>query len=147
MGAPVIRITLPATTQTVWTAFRDPTQIRQWFGWQYDSLDEEIRQVFSDGTVADEQEHTLHVGGHLFTLEAVGTQTVVTVTRVAPLATDGGMDWDRYYDEIDEGWRSFLEQLRFALAHHWGSARGDLLPQRRGRARSAAAAGRAGGAG
>ena len=33
------------------------------------------------------------------------------------------MDWDAWYDDIDEGWLSFLQQLRFALTHHWGEER------------------------
>ena len=33
------------------------------------------------------------------------------------------MDWNAWYDDIDEGWLSFLQQLRFALTHHWGEER------------------------
>ena len=27
------------------------------------------------------------------------------------------MDWDAWYDDVDEGWLTFLEQLRFAVTH------------------------------
>ena len=114
----VIEITLPAPVETVWGAFRDPAVIRRWFGWDYDGLEDEIRMIFVDGTVASEADRTLHIGGHLFTLDGQGPQTVVRVTRAAPVDPSDGMDWDAYYDDVDEGWISFLQQLRFVLARH-----------------------------
>ena len=123
---PVVTVTLPAPIETVWTTFRDPALIRRWFGWEYDTeqgtLDDEVRMIFSDGTVASEADRTLHVGGHLFELEDAGAETVVRVTRTTPLP-GGDLDWDAFYDDVDEGWVSFLQQLRFALAHHWGQER------------------------
>lgn len=126
-----IEVTLPRPLAEVWPAFRDPELIRRWFGWEYDEgggLDGEITHIFVDGTVVEEDGTTLHVGGHRFTFEDAGTQTIVRVTRATPLA-DGGadpFDWDAWYDDIDEGWLSFLQQLRFALAHHWGDDRRTL---------------------
>ena len=118
-----IEVTLPRPVGEVWRAFRDPSLIRQWFGWEYDGLDDEIRHAFTDGTIASEAEHTLHIGGHLFTVVELGAQTVVRVTRAAPVESGEAMDWDAWYDDIDEGWLTFLQQLRFALAHHWGADR------------------------
>jgi hypothetical protein len=117
-----IEVTLPGPLDEVWPAFRDPDVIRQWHGWEYEHLEAEIREIFVDGTVVEEDGRTLHVGGHRFTFEAMGAQTIVRVTRATPLSTDG-MDWDAWYDDIDEGWLSFLQQLRFAMARHWGVAR------------------------
>ena len=113
-----IEITLPAPVEAVWEAFRDPEVTRRWFGWDYDGLDDEIRCIFVDETVASEADHTLHIGGHLFALEDRGQQTVVRVTRAAPVDARVDTDWAAFYDDIEEGWISFLQQLRFVLARH-----------------------------
>ena len=115
-----IELTLPAPFDVVWRWFRDPALIRRWFGWDYDSdeggLDAEIRMIFVDHTVVDEADRSLHMGGHRFAFEARGEATVVRVTRAAPAS---GPEWtDAFYDDVDEGWISFLHQLRFTLAHH-----------------------------
>ncbi len=103
---------MPAPVDTVWTAFRDPAVIRRWFGWDYDGLDDEIRVVFFDETVASEADRTLRIGGHLFALHDHGPQTVVRVART------GDTESDAFYDDVEEGWLSFLQQLRFVLARH-----------------------------
>jgi uncharacterized protein YndB with AHSA1/START domain len=136
-SAPVrIEVTLPAPFEVVWRWFRDPELIRRWHGWDYESdeggLDDEIRFIYVDGTVADEARRTLHIGAHLFTFEAgaggsgAGTgATVVRVTRAAPVSGD---EWtDDYYDDVEEGWISFLQQLRFTLARHQGDERETLF--------------------
>ena len=117
-----IEVTLPRPIADVWPAFRDPELIRRWHGWDDDGLDAEIRLIFTDGTIASEEDRTLHIGGHLFTLEELGAQTIVRVTRTTPLDTEA-VDWDAWYDDIDEGWLSFLQQLRFALTYQWGRDR------------------------
>ena len=58
-------MTLPRPIAEVWTAFRDPALIRRWHGWGYDDLDAEIQEIFIDGTIASEDDHTLHIGGPL----------------------------------------------------------------------------------
>ena len=118
-----IEITLPAPIDVVWQAFRDPAVIRRWFGWDYDGLEDEIRSVFVDETVASEPDRTLHIGGHLLALADQGAQTVVRVTRAAPVDASADTDWDAFYDDIEEGWISFLQQLRFVLARHPEEAR------------------------
>jgi hypothetical protein len=55
---------------------------------------------------------------------ARGDQTVVRVTRAAPA---DGSDWSGIYDEIDEGWISFLQQLRLALERHRGQDRRTII--------------------
>lgn len=128
MNEPVVTITLPAPVETVWDAFRDFDQVRRWHGWETEgdegSLDDEIRLIYGEGVVASEADRTLHIGGHLFSFAPDGAQTIVTVTRVTPTAAAAeAMDWDAWYDDVDEGWLSFLQQLRFALAYQWGEQR------------------------
>jgi hypothetical protein len=59
--------------------------------------------------------------GSRFALERAGDATVVRLLMPAP-----SVDWDREYDEMREGWTSFVEQLRFALERHPGDERRTL---------------------
>jgi uncharacterized protein YndB with AHSA1/START domain len=119
----LIEVTLPASIDAVWHAVRDHDEIRRWFGWQYDGLDDEIRMIF-DGAVEEVSEAgralSWEVTGHRFEFEPDGQQTVLRVTRAA---SADGASWDEVYDDINEGWTSFVQQLRFALARHAGEDR------------------------
>lgn len=121
----IIEVTLPAPVDTVWHALRDPAELRRWFGWQYDGLDDEIRYIFDEAVDASREHGTLAwETGDRFTLEADGPQTILRMTRSAPA---GGATWDDVYDEITEGWIMFVQQLRFALARHPGQERRTLF--------------------
>jgi uncharacterized protein YndB with AHSA1/START domain len=55
MSDPVIaEVEVAAPADAVWRALREPAEIRRWFGWDYEGLDEEIRQIFVDGAKADD---------------------------------------------------------------------------------------------
>jgi uncharacterized protein YndB with AHSA1/START domain len=111
----MIEVVIAAPVDTVWRALRDPAEIRRWFGWEYEGLDEEIRYIFVEHSQADDEAHVLDGGeGGTIALEPQGEQTVVRVTR--PTVSEG-------YDEIDEGWITFLQQLRFYLERHSGQER------------------------
>lgn len=115
---PDFEMLLPRPMDAVWLAFRDPQLIRRWYGWEFDGLDEEIEALFVDRAVVDREARTIHLGGHLFTFTPRGADTHLTVARSAPTSTDEEIDWERQYDDIEEGWISFLQQLRFCLARH-----------------------------
>jgi uncharacterized protein YndB with AHSA1/START domain len=116
MSDPVIvEVEIAAPADAVWRALREPAEIRRWFGWEYDGLDEEIRFIFFQESTADDAARTLDGGpGGTIALEARGDRTVVRVTRSAP---GGG------YDEINEGWLTFVQQLRFYLERNPGRDR------------------------
>ena len=97
MSDPVIvEVTIAAPIDAVWRALRDPAEIRRWFGWEYDGLDDEIQFIFFQESKADDDAHVLDGGeGGALALEARGDGTLVRVTRAAP--ADG-------YDEVNEGW-------------------------------------------
>ena len=59
--------------------------------------------------------------GGVIALEDRGETTVVRVTRAAPA---GG--WEGVYDEVNEGWLTFFQQLRFYLERHPGQDRRTL---------------------
>ncbi len=112
---------LPRPVDAVWLTFRDPELIKRWYGWEFDGLDEEIKSMFVEGAVVGKDERTLHIGGHLFTFSAAEQEanTHLKVERKPPAFGEGsGANWAEDYDDIEEGWISFLQQARFHLARH-----------------------------
>jgi uncharacterized protein YndB with AHSA1/START domain len=125
MSDPVIfEVVVGAPVDAVWRALREPSEIRRWFGWDYDAqggLDAEIDVIFQRQATPDDAEHVLDCGdGGVISLEQRGEETVVRLTRAAPAGADG---WDGIYDEVNEGWLTFFQQLRFYLERHAGQER------------------------
>ncbi len=115
----VVEVVIESPVETVWRALRDRAEIRRWFGWEYDGFDEEVEFIFFQASKADDEAYVLDGGpGGLIALEERGDRTVVRVTRPAPA---GG--WDGVYDEVNEGWLTFVQQLRFYLERHPGRER------------------------
>jgi uncharacterized protein YndB with AHSA1/START domain len=122
MTEPVIfEVVIAAPADAVWHAMRDREQIRRWFGWDYDGADAEIEYIFFSEPTADDEQRTIDFGptGRL-SLDDQGERTVVRLTRAAPA---GQSSWDGIYDEINEGWLTFVQQLRFMLERHPGQDR------------------------
>ncbi|WP_309102390.1 SRPBCC domain-containing protein [Microbacterium sp.] len=125
---PKIQVTVAAPPSVVWNALRDRDRIRQWHGWEFEGgadggLDQEIDLIYFTDVETDDQGILLN-GGDRIDLEPVEGGTRVTLTRAAP-ADDP--DWDRYYDDITEGWITFIEQLRFAVEVHPHDERRTIL--------------------
>jgi uncharacterized protein YndB with AHSA1/START domain len=123
----IIEVVIAAPIETVWRALRDPAEIRTWFGWDYPGLEEEIAMIFDTGANASEAEHTIQFGEYQgvsdrFELEPRGAGTLLRVIRSGP----AGTDWDGIYDEVVEGWRTFIQQLRFAMERQGPDARRTL---------------------
>ena len=107
----LIEVELPMAAEEAWRHLREPALIRRWFGWDYDGLDAEIDVIFVQEAQADEATHTLTwETGDRFELDG----STLRVFREPP---------DEGYDDIGEGWISFVQQLRFALSHHLGEER------------------------
>jgi hypothetical protein len=104
----------------VWRAIREPAEIHRWFGWDYDGLEAEIRMIFADEVATASDGVLLLNNGDRFTVEPLDDGTRLRVTRPAP-AED--VDWDRFFNDVDEGWLTFVQQLRFAFARHPGDDR------------------------
>ncbi|MEU4602905.1 hypothetical protein AB0F43_07995 [Kribbella sp. NPDC023972] len=126
---PRIVVTVAAPVEAVWDALRDKEKIRHWHGWEYQGaeggLEEEIDLIYFTRVNADEESATLTLGdGDQFVVEPVEGGSRITLTRAA---YGDNPEWDAYYDDITEGWITFLQQLRFALEHHPGETRRTLF--------------------
>lgn len=117
-----VEVTISAPVADVWRALRDPEQIRRWHGWQADGLDQEIDLIYAQHVTESPEERWLEVqGGDRFELTDAGEgRTRLRMTR-APLS--GDPEWDAYYEDVNEGWLTFIQQLRFALERHPGADR------------------------
>ena len=93
-----------------WDAVTQPAVLRQWFGWDYDGLDAEIRQIFVDQATLWAPERMGWADGSY--LEVSGDDDRARVRAVREGVVPG--DPERF-DAIEEGWRAFLIQLRFLL--------------------------------
>ncbi|MFG1624850.1 SRPBCC domain-containing protein [Kribbella sp. NPDC049227] len=116
---PRIVVTVAAPAEAVWDALRNKDKIRHWHGWEYEGtqggLEEEIDLIYFT-KVDDSQVGTLILGdGDRFVVEPVEGGSRITLTR-SPRGANP--DWEAYYDDITEGWTTFLNQLKFALEQH-----------------------------
>ena len=101
----IVELIVAAPIDVVWNALRDRAAITQWFGWNHPGLPEEIEYIFQTHAVADDAARRLVINTDEMTLEAHGGRTIVRVTRAAPVRGT----WDDIYDEIAEGWRTFIQ--------------------------------------
>jgi hypothetical protein len=117
MSEPVLfEVVIAAPVETVWRALRDRAEVRRWFGWDYDGIDAEIDMIFFGDAAVDDTAHTLDFGPHgRLALAGQGDTTVVRLLRAAPAEKDS---WDGIYDDVNEGWLTFMQQLRFMLERH-----------------------------
>ena len=130
-----VEVAVAAPHEAVWRALTEPEEIRRWFGWDYDGLDEEIRYIFVDHARPVGRERLEFAEGddrQAIELEPDGPRTRVRALRHG-VPDDDDMRGDRL-DELEEGWRTFLEQLRHQLERHPGEDRrtfrfsGDAVP-------------------
>jgi uncharacterized protein YndB with AHSA1/START domain len=107
----IAEVTLAAPPDQAWRHLREPALISRWFGWEYDGLGHEIDVIFLQEARVDDRAHVIEWGdgieeGDTITLEDLGVETVLRITRGAP---------DDGYDDLAEGWITFAQQLRFAI--------------------------------
>lgn len=120
----LVEVTISAPIDTVWKAVRDPAQIREWFGWESETLADEIELIFGNPVVVDEAGHTLKFGewegiADGFELLARGRETVLRVVRFGAVPDN----WDDVYSDVREGWTTFAHQLRLWIERHHGEQR------------------------
>ncbi|MFI7128909.1 SRPBCC domain-containing protein [Nonomuraea sp. NPDC050153] len=118
---PIVELTINAPQDAVWRAVSTPEGLHEWFGYDYDpshtgparpaaGLADEIRSFIDDSELQPPERVAFDDGTEL-TLTADGTRTVVRL--VVPDVE--GASWKDLYGGVAEGWRFYLEQLRFYL--------------------------------
>ncbi|MFT3697797.1 MAG: hypothetical protein QM831_31950 [Kofleriaceae bacterium] len=122
----LIEVTIAAPAEEVWRSLRDKERIAQWFGWQYEGLEDGIDFIFIQRAKADDAAHTIQFGrGDRIELEANDDNTcVLRIVRPAPSAEH---DWDDIFEDETQGWIAFLTQLRFAVEQHPNDKRRTLF--------------------
>ena len=112
----LVELTIAAPADAVWEAMRDPAKIYNWFGWQADSLKAEIEYIFVAHAKRDEAAKVLFFEGvpDRFELIDQDGRTVLRVVRTVA-ETDS---WDGVYEDMTEGWISFVQQLKLAMEQH-----------------------------
>jgi uncharacterized protein YndB with AHSA1/START domain len=125
-NVPVIEVTIAAPIAEVWRALRDRKLLRTWHGWDYetpdgtDGLDAEIQVIYFGDDVVETPSVRLFLGTDTFDLTETDQGVRLRLTRSAK---GGNPEWDAYYDDITEGWTTFLHQLKWAVEQHPGQGR------------------------
>ncbi|AGL14743.1 hypothetical protein [Actinoplanes sp. N902-109] len=112
-----VELSLPAGRDEVWDAVTQPPVLRQWFGWDYDELDEEIQHIFVNEATLLSPERMGWADGSYVEVAGDDDGSVIRAVREGSTADPGR------YDAIEEGWRAFLLQLRFLLTERPEGAR------------------------
>ena len=116
-----VEVTVGVGRDRAWEAVTQPPLLRQWFGWDYDGLDAEIRHIFVDEATLLAPEQMGWADGSYVAVTGDDDRATIRVAREGPPAGDP----DRY-DAIEEGWRSFLILLRHFLDEQPAGARRTL---------------------
>jgi hypothetical protein len=115
-----VEVVVDAPRDAVWRALTEPEQIRHWFGWEYDGLEEEIRVIFVEhATLIPPDRIELSADG-VIELEDLGSRTLIRAIKPGDL---DAAEWQDVYGDIEEGWITFFHQLRHRLARHPDSTR------------------------
>ncbi|MEW2385131.1 SRPBCC domain-containing protein [Micromonospora sp. NPDC047707] len=107
----VVETSVQAPPERVWSALTVPAEIRQWFGWEYDGLDEEIRFIFVDHAEPAPPDRIAMSDGSELRLDSDGDGTRLSAALPAPADAAAAAE----QQAIAEGWRTFFAQLRFLL--------------------------------
>ncbi len=99
---------MPARPATVWRHLREPELLRRWFGWHGPEFEDEIAGLSGGFSAVEREGRAVVIGDHRMELQETDAGTELSVSRVG--------ESDEHGIEIDEGWVTFLEQLRYVIA-------------------------------
>lgn len=121
----LVEMTIAAPVEAVWDALKDPAKIYNWHGWDDPTLKEEIEYIYVGEGHYDDAAKVLSFGEYMgvayrFEVEARGEGSALRVIGAA----SADKQWDGVYEDVVEGWISFVQQLRFGLERH------DIGPRR-----------------
>ena len=106
---------MPAPPGAVWSHLREPELLRTWFGWHGPEFDDEIAGLSGGFSTVERDGHDVVIGDHRMELQEAGSGTRLRLTRIGSP--------DEHAAEIDEGWVTFLEQLRYVVTERPQGAR------------------------
>jgi uncharacterized protein YndB with AHSA1/START domain len=111
-----VEVTVDAPRDEVWRALTEAEQMKHWFGWQYDGLDDEIKWIVEHVKLVPPDRIESEAGD----IEVVdqGERTLIRAIKPGDAA-----DWEGVYGDIEEGWITFFNQLRHRIARHPSSTR------------------------
>jgi uncharacterized protein YndB with AHSA1/START domain len=116
-----VEVSVDAPRDVVWRALTEPEQIRHWFGWEYDGLDDEIDVFFVKRARVVPPDRIEMGDGSLIELEELDPNRTL-IRAIKPGDLDAA-DWQDVYGDIEEGWITFFNQLRHRLERHPDSNR------------------------
>ncbi len=122
-----VEVMVDAPRDEVWRALTVPEQIRHWFGWEYDGLDDEIKLIFVEHAKLFPPGRIEMPQDGLIELEDHGDRTLIRVTKPGDLDAD---EWKDVYGDIEEGWITFFNQLRHRIARHPEATRRTIFRHR-----------------
>jgi uncharacterized protein YndB with AHSA1/START domain len=117
-----VELRINAPREEVWRAVSTTDGVREWFGYDYDErhgscpqrpaagFDAEVRSFVDDARLFPPERMAFDDDTAL-TVTADGERTIVRL--VVPDVADA--TWEELYGGVAEGWRFYLEQLRFWL--------------------------------
>ena len=108
-----VEVEVDAPRDVVWRELTEPERIRHWFGWETESLDEEIQFIFVEHANPIPPDRIELVEGGTTELIERGGKTLIRVTKPGDL---DAAEWQDVYGDIEEGWITFFHQLRYKLA-------------------------------
>ncbi len=115
-----VEVSVDAPRDVVWRTLTEPEQIRHWFGWDYDGLNDEIELIFVEHARLRPPDRIEMSDDGLIELEERGGRTVIRATKPGDL---DAVEWVDVYGDIEEGWITFFNQLRHRLERHPESTR------------------------
>jgi uncharacterized protein YndB with AHSA1/START domain len=145
MERPILEMVVQAPREEVWPTISTTGGLREWFGYDYErrhggrperpaaGSEAELRAFIDDAELVAPGRIAFDDGTAL-TLDADGAGTIVRL--VVPTSADA--ESEALYDGLAEGWRFYLEQLRFLLEAAPKGARRTIYLAGRARGRQVA---------
>ncbi|HTU14901.1 MAG TPA: SRPBCC domain-containing protein [Solirubrobacterales bacterium] len=131
-----VEVEIRVEPDRLWRAVTDPQEVAQWFGWDAETLADEIQFIFVDHPVIDGERMRM-------ASEEMGQYTEVAqsgANSVIRAVQSGDEPEDGEFDGMKAGWIAFFHQLKRYVEEHDGETRRTIFLRGTGNAASVAAA-------